>query len=86
MRMKDDLEDGLPYNTSRPTVRRGRGAAAYQALGLNHRQGRKKQEPVQQLFNWTIGLLLLLVIFLLLRKVRAQNLRCDRMHYFTLIQ
>lgn len=54
-----------------PTLagRRGRGS-----LGPR-KGGRRRADPVQQLFNWTIAVLLLLVAFYALRRVRSQGLR-----------
>ena len=69
MKLRGDPEEGLPLHSGgRPAGRRGQAL-----LGSSRKAGRRKEDPVQQLFNWTIAVLLLLVAFYVLRRVRPQG-------------
>ena len=58
---------GLPlYHASRPPT--GRAAAARQAF-FRQRKGRRKADPAQTVFTWTVAALLLLAAVTVLRRV-----------------
>jgi len=59
---------GLPlYHANRPPT--GRAASLRHAF-FKQRKGRRKVDPAQTVFTWTVAALLLLAAFTVLRRVR----------------